>query len=90
MTPTTPSEFIVMTSSAKVSGRAKQFGRYRNVAVLEIEPGTRPAMISERARGVRRIVWRSGAVSVGKTDKCAYARAQREAESLVATLQAEA
>ena len=90
MTPTTPSEFIVMTSTAKVAGKARQFGRYRHVAVLEIEPGTRPAMISERARGVRRIVWRSGAVSVGKSDKCAYARAQREAEALVATLQSEA
>jgi hypothetical protein len=90
MANTTPSEFIVMTSSAKVSGKAKQFGRYRNVAVLEIEPGTRPAMISERARGVRRIVWHSGSVSVGKSDRCAFARAQREAEALVATLQSEA
>ena len=90
MTNTSPSEFIVMTSTAQVSGKARQFGRYRNVAVLEIEPGTKPTMISERARGVRRIVWRSGAVSVGKTDKCAYARAQREAQALLATLQAEA
>jgi hypothetical protein len=85
---TTPSEFIVITSSAKVSGKARQFGRYRHVAVLEIEPGTQPAMISERARGVRRIVWDSGAVSVGKSDKCAYARAQREAQDVLAKLQA--
>jgi hypothetical protein len=46
-------------------------------------------MISERARGVRRIGWHSGAVSVGKTDKCAYARAQREAQDVLAKLQAE-
>lgn len=84
------SEFIIMSSSAKVAGKARQFGRYRHVAVVEIEPGATPAMISERARGVRRIVWDSGAVSVGKTAKSAYARAQREAAELLAKLQAEA
>jgi hypothetical protein len=84
------SEYIIMSSSAKVAGKAAKFGRYRHVAVLEIEPGTKPAMISERARGVLRVVWDSGAVSVGKTEKSAYARAQREAAELLVKLQAEA
>jgi hypothetical protein len=31
------SNYIVMTSSAKVSGKAAKFGRYRNVAVVETD-----------------------------------------------------
>ena len=44
-------ELIIMTSSAHVAGKARKFGRYRNVAVVEVETGKRPAMISTRARG---------------------------------------
>jgi len=46
--------FIVMTASAKMPSSCK--GRYGKVAVLEVEDGAIPKMISERARGVIRIV----------------------------------
>ena len=63
--------FIYMEASPKLSGKARDYGRdYRKMAVVEVEPGYgidhRPKMISERARGVVRIV-ESGTVHVGKT-----------------------
>jgi hypothetical protein len=79
-------EFIVMTASAQVSGKARRFGRYRDVAVCEVEAGKRPKMISERARGMVRIITDSGPVSEGKTDQCAYARALREATAMARDL----
>ena len=81
----TETQLIVMTSSAHVAGTARRFGRYRNVAVVEVEAGAQPAMISERARGVVRIVRHFGTCSVGKTERCEYRRALAEAEALVAT-----
>jgi len=70
--------YILQTSRAKMP--SKCWGQYRNVAVLEVDPGvTQVAMISERARGVRRIVWHSGPQNVGKTSRCAYERALTEA-----------
>lgn len=81
--------FIVMTASAKVSGKARQFGRYSHAAVVEVKSAdTVPAMISDRAKGVVRVVWDSGACSVGKTDKSAFARAKAHAEQLAAQLNA--
>ncbi len=60
--------------------------RYYRVAVLEVEPGVeRVAMISERARGVVRVVrvwdrlYRGG-------ERSAFARAMRDAEELVEEL----
>ena len=83
--------FIVMTASAQVSGNARKFGHYRHVAVVEVEtPETIPAMISVRAKGVIRIVWDSGACSVGTTKRSAFYRANIEAEALAAKLNATA
>jgi hypothetical protein len=76
--------YTVMTSSAKMPASCK--GRYRNVAVVEWDGATYPKMISERARGVVRVIRHYGALSVGKTERCAYRRAVREAEVLVASL----
>jgi hypothetical protein len=81
---TTP-RFLVMTSSAKTSAK---FGRYRNVAVVETDQTTPPKMISEHARGLVRIVWHSGARSMGKTERCAYRVALREAEEMAERLNA--
>ncbi len=47
-------QFIVMTASAKMPGSVK--APYKRVAVVEVEAGAAPKMISERARGVVRIV----------------------------------
>ena len=82
--------YIVMTSSAHVSGIARRFGRYRNVAVVETVAGWSewPARIDERSRGVARIVRHYGARSQGKTDRCAYARTMAEATTLAASLNA--
>ena len=81
--------YIVMTASAKVSGKARQFGRYGHVAVVEVENAdTVPVMISERARGVVRIVWDSGACSIGKTDRSAFAVAKAHATAMAARLNA--
>ena len=79
--------FIIMTSSTKVSGKAKKFGRYRNVAVVETDGKGTPAMISDRAKHVKRIVQHYGACSVGSTDKCQYSRALRDAAQLIVELQ---
>ena len=79
-------EYVVLTSSAHVKGKARQFGRYRNVAVCEVT-GCYPKMISKRARGMVSIIRHWGACSVGKTERCQYRRALREAEALKAELE---
>ncbi len=82
------SEYIVMTSSAHMPNSC--WGRYRNVAVVEVDPGARPKMISERARGVRRIVWSATRLHAGsESPRTAYGKALARAEALVATLRAE-
>ncbi len=48
-----------MEASPALSGKAREFGRnYRKLALVELEPGftDRPAMISDRAKGVARII----------------------------------
>lgn len=75
------SHYIVKTSSAKMPSSC--WGRYAHVAVLEVEDGVESvSMISERAKGVIRIegVWWSR--NVGKTDRCAYACALKDANAL--------
>lgn len=58
--------YIVMSSSCN-SPAAKRWAGYRNLAIVELQPGYsgRPAMISERAKGVRRIVAYRHSVYVG-------------------------
>jgi hypothetical protein len=77
-------EFIVKTATAQMPSSC--WGRYGRVAVLEIEIGTAPAMISARARGVVRIVRTWERLNMGNTDRCAYSRALAEAEALAAKL----
>jgi hypothetical protein len=73
--------YIVQTAAANMPSSC--WGTYRRVAVLEVNDGlTRVAMISERARGVKRIVVLYDRLNVGKTDRCAYARALRNAYAL--------
>ncbi len=56
--------------------------------MVELEPGYEgyPAMISARARGIKRVVGTWERLHCGKTDRCAYGRAYREAEALVSEL----
>lgn len=91
-TPQAPQapRYVVMTAAAHVAGQARTYGTYRRVAVVEVTAGFagRPAMISERAKGVARIVQDYGACNVGTTERCEYARRLADAEALAARLSA--
>jgi len=73
--------FIVMSASAQMPGSVK--APYRRCAVIETDlpEGEFPKMISERARGVVRIVetWER---CHARGQNCAFARAMREATAL--------
>lgn len=84
-TPTTPTHFIVQSASAAMPSSC--WGTYRRVAVLEVDADrTCVAMISERARGCRRIVATWERCHVGRTERCAYERALVEAYDLASEL----
>jgi hypothetical protein len=80
---------IVMTAAARMPSSC--WGRYGRIAVVEVEDDFdgRPAMISDRARGVVRVVETWERRRVGKTDRCAFRRALAEAEALCASLNEE-
>ena len=50
------SEFIVMTAASHGFNGYGYAGRYGKVALCEVKAGTRPKMISARARGMVRII----------------------------------
>ena len=82
---------IVMTSTAKMPNSC--WGKYLRHAVVELEPGFEgtPAMISERARGVARIVETWERCHEGKNypaGRCEASRARAEAEAMAADLNA--
>lgn len=78
--------YIVLTAAAQMPSSNK-FGVYRRVAVIELDgSGVQPKMISERARGVTRIVETWERLSVGTTERCAYRVALAKAEALAARL----
>lgn len=77
--------FAVVCSAAKMPSSC--WGTYRRVAVVEIDPGvTSISMISDRARGVRSVVETWEKLNVGKTERCAYKRAWRKAETMARDL----
>jgi hypothetical protein len=80
-------EFIVMTAAAAMPASCR--GRYGKVAVLEVEKGVWPKMISERARGVVRIVSIRQPLHIGGS-RSAYALALNDAERLARGLNLEA
>jgi len=77
------SRFIVMERTAKPPGRLKG-GCYIKVAVVEVEADFvgEPKMISERAKGVIRIVELWDQCYVGVTEKSAGFRARRDVQEL--------
>jgi hypothetical protein len=77
-------EFIIMTASACMPQSC--WGVYRRVAVVEVEKGAKPKMISDRAIGVVRVVSTWERLNVGKTDRCAYRVALRHAHEYCARL----
>lgn len=82
-----PNDFVVMTVTAQ--GPGSSWGHHRKIAVLEVEPGTTPKMISLRARGVIRIVKVWDRLYVGGP-RSAFARALAEAIELRDRLRARA
>ena len=80
------SKYIIKSSAACMPSSCK-YGPYRRIAVLEVEDGVESVkMISPRARGVKRVVQTWERLYAGKTDRCAFGRAWRYAENLVASL----
>lgn len=81
--------FIVQVATAQMPASVRC--AYIRVAVLEVEEGLeRVAMISERARGCRRVVATWERRCVGRTERSASARAIAEAETMAADLNARA
>lgn len=77
--------FIVKSSAARMPPNC--WGTYRRVAVLEVlADALEPRMISQRARGVVAVVRTWERRSVGRTDRCAYQVAMRDAAELAAAL----
>ena len=76
--------FVIKVSRANVASR---FGRYVRIAVMEVEQGASPKMISTRAKGVVRVVRLWDRCHDGG-NRSASARALREAEQLLQDLQA--
>ena len=82
-------EFIVMTAAAVMPASCR--GRYGKVAVCEVIKGVKPKMISERAKGMVRIVSLADKLHAGQGGpKTAYALAKVDAERLCAGLNLEA
>jgi hypothetical protein len=81
-------EFVVRESSAHQPSSRKWMHRRTRVAVMEVEPGTFPAMISARARGVIRIVRVWEDLYTGPSQHCQYARAMSAAREMAERLSA--
>lgn len=78
--------YIIRTSAAKMPAKVK--APYMRIALIEVEPGVESvSMISERARGVRRIV-RTWERLHARGKDTAYARAMVEAQAELAALNA--
>lgn len=73
-------EFIVMSSAAKMPSSC--WGKYRRVALVEVEKGVRPKMISARAKGVIQIIQTWERLNVGTSNRCAYSVALAAANDL--------
>ena len=77
--------YITQTATAHMPTNC--WGRYGKVGVLEVEDGIdRVSMISDRARGAIRVVEVWDRQFWGKSNRCAFAIACREAEALAASL----
>jgi len=82
--------FIVMEAAACMPNSC--WGRYRRIAVVEIDPAklpegrTTPTMISDRSRGVVRVVATWERCHDGITERCAAGRARGSARAMVAEL----
>ena len=82
------SHFIVQSAAAAMPSSC--WGRYRRVAVLEVEDGVEQvSMISSHARDCLRVVYVWERQHVGSTSRCAFECALRAANDMAARLNAE-
>lgn len=73
--------FVLMHYSPKLTGRARQFGGYIGVRIVETTDGARPDAITSHT--VLRVVRDWGAVHDGTTERSEGFRARREAAAMV-------
>jgi hypothetical protein len=78
--------YIIMEASAKMPSSCK--GHYVRIGVVELDDGFEgtPKMLSERAKGVARIVETWESVHKGKGIRDAYSVAIKEARALLDSL----
>jgi len=73
--------FITISKAARMPSSC--WGAYRRIAVIEVDDGVVDVkMISERARGVLRVVRTWERLHVGTSGRCAFRRAMAEAIDL--------
>lgn len=71
--------FIIMNASTKIPGHRSS--SYRRIGIVKIIAGERPKTMNLRDRKVLAIPYTWERLHYGTTDKCAYARAMKEAEA---------
>lgn len=70
-------EYVVKASAAKMPNTCK--GIYKRIGLMKVEKGVTPTMISTHSKGVIEVVETWEKLNVGKTEKCAFAKALKEA-----------
>lgn len=81
--------YKIMVRRAKMPGSCYGPQNYHKIGVVELGPewdGT-AREISDRTKGVVRVVETWDRLYKGKTEKCAFGRALAEAEALIAQLE---
>ena len=84
--PSRGCDYVVVSSRAKMPGSCMGGNSYRRVAVIRVDPGAEPKMISDRARGVQQVIKTWERQFSGRTWACAYGRAHDAAVDLAAEL----
>ena len=74
--------YYIVSSSAHMPNKC--WGIYRHVAIIERNDGKRPTIIRDTKSQKIIATWRN--LNVGRTEKCAYRRALKEAEAYLASL----
>ena len=79
-------KFLIMSSKAKMPMSCWGGNNYHNLTLVELDPDwptdVRPAMISTRARGVKRIVEFYPKLFRGKTERSEYFRVLKDLQEL--------
>lgn len=73
--------YIILHSAACMPPSCR-YGQYRRIAVIELSGDKIPKNIDSRSKSIARIVMTWERLRTGKTRRCAFARAMREAIEL--------